>query len=355
MEAGFPDHVDHRLRIGAPAQAEPRGSDRAGELAVADLDPESVEPEALVLWRMAGMDKKAAAPRPVIILYLAADRTVAVAGSGGIPIASFSTRSPWTVASGDPAREKLGNRLQQFLAGVLRSHADVGPLYIVGGECAAAVGDDLRERLGVEADAWHVPGEPAESFARALATGGLHPGPWSGNLRGGSMTHPNLLRLRERMQNRMMTMVAAAAIALMVIASVGAQATKGRHERLQQELQREAKALTGLDAIPRGQELMLAENHIKQSAPGDEALLRWQSAETYALFSGVLRTAYARNILLEDLSVKSGGAVIRGAATDWNDADLLAAVFAGAGWKADVERSDAGQDERVHFTLKAQP
>jgi hypothetical protein len=40
--------------------------------------------------------------------------------------------------------------------------------------------------------------------------------------------------------------------------------------------------------------------------------------------------------------------------TDWNDAENISQPLSKRGWKVEVERNDAGTDERVHFTVRAQ-
>ncbi len=57
---------------------------------------------------------------------------------------------------------------------------------------------------------------------------------------------------------------------------------------------------------------------------------------------------------IEYLSLKKDAVSIRGAAVEWSQGELLAALLRDRGFTADIQRQDAGADERVHFTIKAQ-
>jgi hypothetical protein len=72
------------------------------------------------------------------------------------------------------------------------------------------------------------------------------------------------------------------------------------------------------------------------------------------LFSEILTRSKARGVQLDTLSVQAESILARGAGTDWADAEHITQPLTQRGWDVEIERNDAGKDERVHFTVRAQ-
>lgn len=319
--------------------------------ATTSIEPELVAPEALVLWRAAGMENKAASPRPVVILHLAHDRTVAVAGRSGAPVNSFSARSSWS--DGDSGQEKLKSRLQQFLAGSLRNDNSEAVEFLISGPLADHAGDSVREFLNADVSRWHIMPHAKDVLVRALAQGALQSDAWTANLRNGSREHPNLARLRAHVRGKLATALIIASVVLMGLSIISLQMVNQRNARAQIELKRTASKITGSSTLPYGQELLEARRMLESSAPQDRALDEWLGSDVYQMFLETLAHARSRDVVIENIRVNINEAILRGAANDWNDADGFAGLFSGKGWKAEIERSDAGTDERVHFVVRA--
>lgn len=316
------------------------------------VDPEVVEPEALVLWRYHATRRKIASERPRVVVHLGADRTTVVVGLNRFPMATLGTRMPWGADAGSEEREKLLQRMQQFLAGALRE-TSVAPEYIISG-AAAGTADDLRKGLGVEPESWRVADEPDTLLARALAEGGLDPGSWPGNLRIGELEHPHVRRYREKVGHRALAMIAASAVALIIASAVSVRMAKAGHDRLQAKIAQEAKVLSGQSFIPRGQEVSVVRKAMSENPPTE--LEQFVTPSGLPRFAGLLKAAADKGIALEVLSVREGAVLVRGTCVTWDDPDALVRVLTGQDWNVEEDlREDAGQDERVHFTMRARP
>lgn len=318
------------------------------------LDPEWMEQESLALWRCALREHPAGVAGARVVVYLGNDRTVAVSGKNQDPVASFSTKAAWSDAMDAAAGDKLVTRLQQHLAGMFRGESAPRTEFIVCGP-AAANATRLRERLDVPPESWKVMENPASCLAATLAEGLINPDVWHENVRVGPLIHSRVIRHEQQRENRSLRRVTAAA-ACLAFASIGSVMLVGRaHEALQADIRREAAELTGMNYIPRGQELFIAKQAVDASGERYREFRLWLEPDAYPRFDEVVRAARQLNTTLETLSVRAGALLARGSSVDWNDPDKITRPLVDLGWKVETERKDAGQDERVHFTVRAQP
>lgn len=320
-------------------------------------DPEMLELEGLALWRCIAGEEAVLNGRPAVMIHLAHDRTVAVAGRGGEPVAVFSARTPWR-NGGDEAPDtgKLKVRLQQFLASVRRSEDADQPTVYLAGSGARVHGAALRAALGIAPDKGRMLPAPETSLARSLAEGGLRPDAWSANLRQGNWQHPHLVERRRWASLRSMTWIVMAAVVVLVLAG-WARGQAARHQQdMEREVARAALDLTGVAGIPRGQELAMVRELLNAPGPGEQVLDPWLDGGVYPLLARLLTTAQTQALTLETLRLHTAGALIRGAGSGWDDAAPLDALLREQGWTTELERRDtAASDGLIHFTLRATP
>jgi hypothetical protein len=326
------------------------------QLRLTGMDPDVMDQEAVALWRYTKKSMPPVSARPRIILYLGLDRTVAVVGNDQEPSTSFSARTPLHVGLDAVTRDRLILRLRQFLAGALRdtSAPDTAPEFIVSGPLAPVSADQLQQNLEVEPARWRSTPQPETWLAQALAESLINPDEWSVNLRSGSLAHPNAARREQKNQRAAFNALTAAALILIAASVVSVNLVMRRHAGLQSEIQQTAMALTGSAYLPRGQEIFLAEKHIKTSASTFTTFQKFLEPTAYPLFSEILTRSKARGVQLDTLSVQAESILARGAGTDWADAEHITQPLTQRGWDVEIERNDAGKDERVHFTVRAQ-
>lgn len=319
----------------------------------AGFDPDIIDAEAIALWRFARPHFTSDASRCHTIVYMGLDRTAVVFGRGGDPSASFGARTGWRDDTDPTALDKLTVRIRQFLAGAIGTSGNTDPDFIVCGPRARHGMTGLMARLEVPASR-HRLVEHAESwYARALASSALLPDPWSVNLRTGTMEHPNQQQ-RAREADRGRHVVLRLAAVLLIAVSLGASALiRRQHTGMQQRVQASARELTGAPTIPRGQELFIAEQFIVSSAERYRAYREWFEPTAYPLFARIMTAALQAKQQLETVSVRADAILVRGSGTDWNDPDRLAQPMQQDGWSVEIEREEAGRDERVHYTVRA--
>jgi len=326
------------------------------QLRLAGVDPDVMDQEAVALWRYTKKSMPPVSARPRIILYLGLDRTVAVVGNDEEPSTSFSARTPLNIGLDAGARDRLILRLRQFLAGALRNSSapDTAPEFIVSGPLAPASADQLQKNLEVEPARWRATAQPETWLAQALADSLINPGEWSVNLRSGSLAHPHAARREQHVQRAAFNALSVAALILIVACAVAVNLVMRRHTALQSAIQQSAMALTGSTFLPRGQEIFLAEQHIKTSTSTFTTFQKFLEPTAYPLFTEVLNLSRQRGVQLDTLSVRADSILARGAGTDWSDAEQITQPLSQRAWKVEIERNDAGNDERVHFTVRAQ-
>ncbi|HMO03571.1 MAG TPA: hypothetical protein PKC67_04085 [Kiritimatiellia bacterium] len=335
------------VRATAVAMPNDRVAALLATLQSAGLDPDLIDHEAVALWRQA-------APPPgesTVVLYLGEERTVAVSGRSE-PAAVFSARTGWR--TGDHAStERLLARLRPFLAGLRAGSEAPDPHFILAGPLARTATASVAERLDLPADHIRLAEHAESMLARSLARAALAPDAWSVNLRTGDHEHPNLPRRRTAHRARRHTRVRLAAL-LAIAAGLGLPAlVEQRHTRAQAAVQEQAFKLTDGIRAPRGQELFVVDQVIAEARSRYAPFNAWLEPTAYPLFAALLTDAAARDQRLETLSVRAASALIRGSGTDWSDPERLARPLAAAGWPVEIERAEAGLDERVHYTVRA--
>jgi len=318
------------------------------------IDPEWIEQESLALWRCALRQFPAGSASNRVVIYLGTDRTIAVSGKNLMPVASFGTQSSWSDSLEKAAGAKLANRLQQHLAGAFRGESEMPVEFLVCGP-AAATSARLREEMEIPIENWKIMAKPESCLAASLAEGLLEPDVWSENLRIGTLTHAHIIRHARRVENRALTILALAALMLTTVSLGSLQLVKKNHDALQAHIRSEAASITGMNFIPRGQELFVAKQYVDESSERFKEFRQWMEPDAYPLFDQVVRSAHLIDMTLEALSVRAGALLARGSCADWNDPDKITQPLAANGWKVEIERKDAGHDERVHFTVRAQP
>lgn len=320
---------------------------------LAGFDPDIFDAEAIALWRYARQHITPDATRSRVVVYMGHERTVVVYGRAGEPSASFGARTGWRDETDPASLDKLTVRIRQFLAGAMGTSGDAEPEFIVCGPRARHGATSLMARLEVPENR-HRLVENAESwYARALAAAALHPDPWSVNLRTGSLAHPNQQR-RSRQADRGRHFVLRLAAVLLIAVCLGSSAViRRQHTAMQQQVQAATRELTGASVIPRGQELFVAEQFVTSSAERYKAYHQWLEPTAYPLFARLLSSAHQNKQQLETLSVRADAILARGSGIDWNDPDRLAQPMQQEGWSVEIERKEAGHDERVHYTVRA--
>jgi hypothetical protein len=337
----------------AVAVPEERLATTLAELQSVELNPEWMEQEALVLWRMAGAEQGGAdAAEPGVVLYLASDHVVAVAGREGSPFSAFSAKLAW--GGDDASRARVLARLRPFLAGVTREPGMENPQFLVAGALAREHADALRVALEVKPEAWRVCAHPETGLVRALALSALSGDSWSGNLRTGKAMHPNLGRLLQRQIRRAAAWVAAGAAALLLASTASSWLAQSKQRAWQELVQQSAREITGMASVPRGMEEIVVRQHVEEARASGEIASLWLSPGAYPLFSQLLRVAHVREVELESMSVGPARVVLRGRSTSASEAGHLSVWLEQEGWTSDVEAGGVDEGGRFVFTVRGE-
>lgn len=327
------------------------------------LDPESLDHEGLALWTQSLRETPLERGAPRIVAYVGNDHSTLAIGHGPetgftgahsmrLGIAGlFESRDP-----DEPCRQ-FAQRARQVaraqLPGILE-HNPIQWLWCGPGAADPAKRARLEEHLRELGPlTFRAHDEPAAFLARALAVRALLRDSFACNLRGGSLAHPKAALRAARLHKRAIASLAAAGLILVAAAVAWHVVLRAGDSRLQTQLTATAQRVANLPRVPKGQEVLVVQRAIEEQAPLDEPFRTAFDAPAAALLADLTREAARLGVRLESLSVRPDSAALRGSASDWNHGDALAGVLRNAGLAADVQREDAGADERVHFSIKA--
>lgn len=315
------------------------------DAAVLGVDPELVVPEALALWKFHAGKNPATGPGARLVIHFAEDRTVAVAGRGARPEASFSSRTAWA-GSDAASRDKLVSRLRQFTAGFLRGEDVANADFIVSGSGADSAGPLLAE-LGADPARRKKADAPA-LLACALASYVFEPGILPENLRTGPFESPAMSGHRRRINRASLALVASAALLLVCASAAFRWMAAYNLRKVDTAIDQMARNLTGGGMIVPYQEVNTVKNHPEVGA--------WLKPVPYPMLAALLDAAAKRGIAIESVKVTTNEVLARGFSSDWNHAAALTnAIGQHTAWNTRVDRTDAGTDEQVHFVVRASP
>lgn len=321
----------------------------------AGCDPVALEHEAVALWRYSVAELPLGREHRRLLVHLGRSRVSAVAGSfKGLDSATgLRLGAEELAAPGSPAGQRLALwwRAQQEQApGAVCHVVWCGPVAE-----RAAVRDAIAAQIfpgGVPKSIVHK--EPAEFLPRALAVGLLTRAEAEGDLRQGALAHPLGVRLAQGRRRGLGVALAAAAAALAVVSFSGLALLEHAKELWQERLVAEARLAAGTDRLPRGQELLAAQRALDGEAAGWASFARYREPGADAVLARVLGDARTLGLHFHALTAQGAALRLHGTANDWNDGERFASALGTAGWRVELERRDAGADERVHFTLQGE-
>lgn len=323
----------------------------------AGFDPAVIEHEAVALWRQSVAEIPFARAQRRLLIYLGYDRTsLAIGGGRGLESAT-GIRLGADDAAGSPAQQAIAQRLAPWWRAQLAREGAAETHVVWCGPLAQRA--ETRDAVAALLFAGAAPSgavhrEPETFLARALAARWVTRSDDEGNLRRGALAHPDTERRARRGVNRRLVALAAAALLLATLNAGWRFALDRAQDHWQQRLESEARIVTGTDRIPRGQEWLAARRAIESDAAGWSAFHRAIEPGAQHTLARILASAGQHALTLHALGVRPQAVMLQGTAGAWEDSERLSADLAALGWRVQIERREAGADERVHFTLKGE-
>jgi hypothetical protein len=354
------DHCIDALAVAARIQD---ATTRLGLFQGAGFDPERLDHEALALWAQSVREMPIERNSVRLVAYLGHDRVSLVLGRGSHLQAAHGLRAgmrdlfPDGVNANVDVLRPFAARVQQFLRSQALEKGSETLQWVWTG-----VGAAREDRLTVLQPALSGPFEvrththqaPSSFLARALSVQGVEKGPLTCNFRSGVLAHPAAAR-RHAAQQRSTAVAVLAAGALLCAANGAWRVVLARRQSATQEAVAALAAnLTRMSRIPRGQEVLVARRSMEEQAASTRPFLDAFEPSLTVLLSDLLGSAREKRIWIEALSLRHDGVELRGTAEDWNAGEGLADSLRHRGFTTQVDREDAGADERVHFAIKAE-
>lgn len=326
--------------------------ERVAGLAELGLDPELLDHEGLALWQGALGEMPPEQERWRVVLYLGADRIVGAVGLG--KRFEFARHSDM-----QPATEGLTDRTQaaQAARGLIRilNREDKSKQLEIIWAGPAAQNENLRgdiaDEFGKAFDVTETEPENARTFlARSLALRALS-GAQNANLRQARMLHPHLEQISLRRQRRL----AGAALAVGALLCAGNLAwtnlLQQRHDNIQSLLQARTVELTGIESVQRGMEIETAAGALQKIKPVKQRLLGLFHASHGSETLMIADFAARQALNIERMELDSGSLTLAGTALDWDACRSLSDYISTMGYAVELQRNEAGSDERVHFRI----
>jgi hypothetical protein len=324
----------------------------------AGIDPMRLDHEALALWAQGLREIPVERNALRIIAFIGDGHSTLVFGRGTEFLSAHSIRAGTAeleAASSEPAR-RFVLRAQQLLRAQVPEPGAQSVQWIWTGPAVSktftrALEDGLRPLGEISFLAAR---DPTRFLARAIAESVLEGEPLSCNFRLGPLAHPEELRHRSRQKSRIAAAVLAAGLLICGLNAGWRVLLARQKETVQEKLTSLAQQMSQMARVPRGQELLVAERAGREQAPLTAPFLQAFEPSLTTVIAGIVGLAHKHNMAIEYLSLKKDAVSIRGAAAEWTQGELLAGLLRERGFAADIQRQDAGADERVHFTIKAQ-
>lgn len=322
------------------------------------IEPMRLDHEALALWAQGLREIPVERNILRIVAFIGNGHSTLVFGRGAEFLSAHTIRAGTAElesAHSEPAR-RFAMRAQQLLRAQIPEPGAQAMQWIWTGSAASptftqAFEDGLRPLGEIRFLAAH---DPAWFLARAVAESVLEGESLSCNFRLGSLAHPEELRHRSRQKSRIAATVLAAGLLLCALNAGWRILLTRQKEAVQEKLISLAQQMSQMAKVPRGQELLVAERAGREQAPLAAPFLAAFEPSLTTVIGGIVGLAHKHNMAIEYLSLKKDAVSIRGTAVEWSQGELLAALLRDRGFTAEIQRQDAGADERVHFTIKAQ-
>jgi hypothetical protein len=330
-------------------------------LSALHLDPEILDHEGLALWTFSCEEIPLEKDVLRAVVYIGHDRTVIAVGRHGQFVSAHGARTGLTSLTGDRvaadnASRQLASRLNQVIAVHTRG-TESAPLQWAwtgpGAEQPEAV-DLLRAALPASAPTIFTHDRASSFLARALASRALQAGALRCNLRMGALEHPHAADVRRQHHTRVLAGTLVAGVLLCAVNGAWRFTVNQRQDALQASITALARELTQGARVPRGQEVVTVRRMLKERAPQTAPFTESFTPSPRQLLRSVLASAAARHLVLESASLRKDSILLNGHGADWNSCEMLASLLRDEHWRVDLDRRDAGADEQVHFTLRAQ-
>ena len=338
-----------------------RTQDIAARLAAfgqAGIEPMKLDHEALALWSQGLREIPAERNALRVIAFTGGAHSTLVVGRGADFASAYSIRAGAAElgAANSEAARRFIQRAQQLLrAQAPEAGAPPVQWVWVGAPVSISFARALEEGLQPLGEInFPAARDPGRFLARAVAEGVLDGGSLSCNFRRGELVHPEETRHRGRQKSRAAAALLAAGLLLCGLNAGWRIFLARQKDAAEQQMTAIARQLSQTDRIPRGQEVLVAERAAREQTPLVAPFVQAFEPSLTALIGGIVELAQKQAMAIEHLSLKSDAVIIRGAAGEWSRCELLAGLLRERGFATDIQRQDAGADERVHFTIKAQ-
>jgi len=339
---------------------------RLEQFRVTDLTPERIDHEGLALWALSLHELPIEKGATRIISYLGTTHSTLVIGQGipedgtALPgfISAHSIRVGTEDFNGNDARravKQFALRAQQVLRAQTHNNTSVQWIWTGPGADEETAPAQLQRILQDVQETTFLKHKDATSFlARALAYRSLNSDSAYCNLLQQDLAHPKTHRRIGQLQARLASVLLAAGIFLTALAVTWQTILHKRETRIRNALGNVTEALTGLPAkATKGQEVILVTRALEEEANRIAPFQQVFSERLTELIGAILESAGANNIRIESLSIRKDSASVRGAADDWDHCEIIADLLKSRGFNVEINRHDAGADERVHFTIQA--
>ncbi len=323
---------------------------RIAEINELGADPEILDHEGLALWEQAQAEFSGYADRVKVLAYLGRSRLVVVAGKGRR--FEYCRSADFKTEGGLPTPDSL-KRLSRRMARIFDGRSAASLIWTGSGAESPELREVVADAIGLTSSVEQlVSSVPSEFLATALARRALGRSGTNGlNCRKGAVTHPRISEFIRRRKYMFAVSALASVIAVCAINAAVRSGLNSAQKQADEAVASMAMDVADLSRVPRGQELEVVRQTLESGRSGFERISDFFSDSAGMHLLALVDTALGYDMHLDSVSIRDGELSIRGSAIDWDDSDRLANLARQIGFEVELERADAGADERVHFTI----
>lgn len=328
-EEGRSDNGKVRLLTAAVRLTDARK--RLDEARSLGLDPAVLDHEAFALWSHLQQVRPAAPAQARVLLHMGPAAGLLLVGKGDTLQAAHALRSA------PPAGEKAVGAWSVRVRQVLRSQgltdaSEIAWIWSGPGAADAAAREALQAALGDLPVRFACVEAPETFLAEALAVRRLEPTALACNFRRDALAHPFSARHTARRRRRAFLAAAAAAAAVCAVNLAWLQALKHRNQQMQEALTRLAQEVSGLETVPRGQEVFAVQQALAARGNEDPVQRMFLPSLTVAL-GDLVERCHMAEVNIEDLNLEPGRVAFRARCDDMERANQFIASLQQAGYR----------------------
>lgn len=316
------------------------------------IDPIIIDHEGFALWRQSLREKPPGPDTTRVVVSLEPDHVAFAIGSGSLYLNAHSIQIAPDASSGMNAEETF-KRMHRILCAELQTKKPVEWIFCGPLARQPMVVNALHRLLNGEwPGALMVPKSPETFLPRALSSRALSGARLSCNLRQQELMHPSVRVERKQRSARTVAMLLLIGLLLCAFNLSWQIIGSFYFNNAKQTIVRLTRELVPDQTVNYGREAGEVRQITQKRRTDFEPVLNMFAQPLAIRLAGIINAGKEANLNYTRLEISRNKVTINGTAEDWNYCEQLLKHLRNIGYKAEIERREAEEDNLVHFIVR---